>query len=194
MEVRYSLQNFGIPYGSLPVDFDGNMDTLKLQAFVQEHITISAQRRQAEAGLLLHPLSTDVLMGRGWHQQEHPGNLELVRIVEEHRQEYKAARKLNKTKLNWTIVETVKESGGRFLQRSQPSDSCGGIGWIEASDESARDKVSKHFRTKTKRAKDTTTNTAITSTVAISEPNTIDDIEDSPSVLEPLQSQSMQLQ
>ena len=78
-------------------------------------------------GRIMHPLSKDVLMGRGWHQQEHPGNLELARIVDENRAEYKAARKLHKTNLNWTIVETIRASGGRFLERSQPSDASEGI-------------------------------------------------------------------
>ena len=94
----------------------------------------------------MHPLTIDVVLGRGWHQQEHPGNLRLARIVDEHRQIYKDSRKLHKTHLNWKIVELVRESGGRFLERSP------GGGWVQASDESARDKVSKCFRTQTKRS------------------------------------------
>ncbi|CAJ1946780.1 unnamed protein product [Cylindrotheca closterium] len=150
LEIKYSLQNFGIPYESLPLDHNGQMDCSKIHAFIEEQIQ-AEERRKEQGGRILHPRSRDVLMGRGWHQQEHPGNLELARIVDEKRHEYKAARKLHKTNLNWTIVEIIKDGGGRFLERSHDSDECAGVGWAEASDENARDKVSKCFRTTTKR-------------------------------------------
>jgi len=151
LEVKYSLQNFGIPYESLPLDQNGRTDCSRIQAFIQEQIQVEERRKQEQTGRIMHPHSRDVLMGRGWHQQEHPGNLELARIVDEKRHEYKAARKLHKTNLNWTIVEIIKDAGGRFLERSHHSDEYGGVGWVEASDENARDKVSKCFRTTTKR-------------------------------------------
>lgn len=169
MEVKYSLQNFGIPQDTLPIDSNsGKMDCSKIQAFIQEQQEIAALVRtsSSSSSIILHPLSTDVLMGRGWHQQEHPGNLELARIVDDRREEYKMARKLHKTNLNWTIVEMIRASGGRFLERSTSSAK----GWIEVSDDNARDKVSKCFRTTTKRStsNSSTTKKKVEPTAAIS--------------------------
>lgn len=172
LEVNYSLQNFGIPYKDLPLDQNGKADRSKIQAFIQEQIEAEEGRKQALGGRIMHPRSQDVLMGRGWHQQEHPGNLELAKIVDEKRHEYKAARKLLKTNLNWTIVEIIKDQGGRFLERAHESDddTTGGGGWVEASDENARDKVSKCFRTTTKRNSTKSPLTAVASMPGAAEP------------------------
>jgi hypothetical protein len=142
----YSLRNFGIPTAELPIDVDGNLTCNKIYESIAERIKEDEQKKEELAGRIMHPLSVDVVLGRGWHQQKHPGNLWLARIVDEHRESYKAARKLHKTNINWRIVEIIREVGGRFLERSQQP----GGGWVEACHESARDKVSKCFRTNTK--------------------------------------------
>eukprot|EP00980_Cylindrotheca_fusiformis_P003404 scaffold758_cov104-Cylindrotheca_fusiformis.AAC.3 len=148
LEVMYALRSFGIPQAALPLDSNGSLISSRISEYIQERITLEDQQEQALDGRIIHPLSTDVLLGRGWHQQEHPGNLKLARIVDEHRVSYKAARKRDKIKLNWHIVEIIRESGGRFLERSQET----GGGWVEAGEASARDKVSKCFRTKTRQS------------------------------------------
>lgn len=142
----YSLKAFGIPSGALPLDTDGNLSSITMVAFIKEAIKEDEQIRRELGGKIMHPLSADVLLGRGWHQQEHPGNLKLARIVDDHRTAYKSARKRHKINLNWRIVEIIRDSGGRFLERSQGA----GGGWVEAGDANARDKVSKCFRTKTR--------------------------------------------
>jgi hypothetical protein len=147
MEVMYSLRNFGITSGALPIDVNGNLTRNNIDEFIAERIKEDEKKKRELGDKIMHPLLVDVVLGRGWHQQKHPGNLWLARIVDEHRESYKAARKLHKTNINWRMVEIIRESGGRFLERCEQP----GGGWVEASDESARDKVSKCFRTNTKR-------------------------------------------
>jgi hypothetical protein len=145
--VLYSLANFGIQGKELPIDDAGNVSTDMIEDYIRIRIAEDYKYKQKYTDKIIHPLSSDVVLGRGWHQQEHPGNLRLAKIVDDHREAYKNARKLHKTNLNWRIVELMKESGGRFLERSQKPEE----GWVEAGNESARDKVSKCFRTATKR-------------------------------------------
>ena len=62
--------------------------------------------------------SKDVLLGRGIPYQTHPGNLQLVRLVEEYKQQYINASKFQKTILTWAIVNKIWEVyDGRFLER-----------------------------------------------------------------------------
>ena len=151
MEVMYSLGNFGIDLQAIPVDDNGIVKREQIASYVEERIKEDDKTKKDMGDKIMHPLRTDVLLGRGWHQQEHPGNLNLAMIVDEHRQLYKSARKRQKTNLNWKIVQIIRQGGGRFLEKS--SDQGGG--WVKASDESSRDKVSKCFRTQTKRRSST---------------------------------------
>lgn len=87
------------------------------------------------------PGPNDVLLGRGKLIQEHTGNLRFRHIVENHREMYETARRLEKTLLASKIVEILQQTGGRFVKRD-------GTGWAEVDDETARYKVSHSFRNK----------------------------------------------
>lgn len=97
---------------------------------------------------IVQPLSSDVILGRGRHQQEYPGNLKLAELVDSKRQEYCHVRKLDKSRIIRDVVDTFQDSGGRFLERH---DRLGKVTWQESNNDARREKVSQLFRTQTKR-------------------------------------------
>ena len=93
-----------------------------------------------------YPLERDVLLGRGRPYQEWPGNVHLVKLVDEVRDQYlEATDRFDKTLLTMDIVAKVQADGGRFLQRL---DGTKVKGWQQVPNDVARDKVSHTFRTK----------------------------------------------
>ena len=94
-----------------------------------------------------YPSSNDVLLGRGRPFQV--WNCHLSELIKMHRERYEGApSRFEKTCISIDIVKTVKSTGGRFLQRSQDEG-----GWVEVSDDVAREKVSCGFRTAMKMAR-----------------------------------------
>jgi hypothetical protein len=94
----------------------------------------------------------DILCGRGKPIQEHPGNIILHQIVDEHCERYHSAPRLRKRGISDEIVQAIKKSErqheqrqlpGRFIRREQGDR---GAYWKEISDDAARDKVSHCFR------------------------------------------------
>eukprot|EP00980_Cylindrotheca_fusiformis_P003412 scaffold758_cov104-Cylindrotheca_fusiformis.AAC.11 len=147
MDIVYSLKTYGIPLHALPIDTNGSFKCSEIFEYIAHRIEEEEQQTRHLGDKIMHPLSTDVLLGRGWHQLQHRGNCMLAKIIDAHRETYKVARKMDKANLNRQIVQLVQESGGRFLERSKLPQG----GWVEACDDIARDKVSKSFRTLIKR-------------------------------------------
>jgi hypothetical protein len=58
----------------------------------------------------------DVMMGRGYEVQIHPGNVRCRKIIAERHEVYDKVLIYEKTAIADTIVRLIKESGGRFLQ------------------------------------------------------------------------------
>jgi hypothetical protein len=99
------------------------------------------------------PEQFDILCGRGKPTQNHPGNVILHQIVDEHCERYHSAPRLLKRGIADEIVQAIKKSRcqhyeqqqpGRFIMREQEGN--GGVYWKEISDDAARDKVSHCFR------------------------------------------------
>ena len=128
-----ALFGFGIPDMKMKSD-----KTLPLEGHLE---WIKQRRKQEEEGVehVLVPQRFDVLFGRGKRIPTHTGNLRAGHLVEMHREEYEAVGRVEKTRIAEKIVQMVKESNGRFLKQD-------GCGWLEVSDEAARDKVSHFFR------------------------------------------------
>lgn len=153
MEVTYAMLNFGVKKEWLPINGDGSISSNIVENYVKERIRIETEEKSlfATRGAIMHPLVTDVLLGRGRHQQEHEGNLALAELVDKNRGKYAALRKLEKTNFSRELVDLIHASGGRFLERM----GNGGKGWVVVDEEFAREKVSRSFRTVTTRqAKD----------------------------------------
>jgi hypothetical protein len=95
--------------------------------------------------LLVGPLPSDVMLGRGRAFLRHPGNMRLNAVVTMNMQRYLNAGSRNeKTSITEEIVESIQTYGnppGRFL-RYKPKAG----GWSEVKDEEARVKVSHTLR------------------------------------------------
>ena len=76
----------------------------------------------------------------------HPGNAVLRSIVQQKLEEYASAKsKKQTTDVTWEVVRTLKgKFGARFLKEENIENN--GLGWIEVSNEIARQKVRIAFR------------------------------------------------
>ena len=151
--------SFGIPQSIFLYDQDGNMkeDGIEMCIVKLQHDATNYFSTKPFDGCHYVEFATekDVLLGRGVPYQTHPGNVLMQRLVEGKNEEFKAARKFEKTTIAWSIVRTIQlEFGGRFLERCDDDEIYGttaGASWKVCSDEDARLKVSVGFRSITKR-------------------------------------------
>lgn len=66
--------------------------------------------------------NADVLLGKGWSCQNHPGNLELAKLIEGRQMMYHNASKFDKVCMSWELLRYVQnEMGGRFLKMDETS-------------------------------------------------------------------------
>ena len=101
--------------------------------------TIETQR-ELDTGIILYPKPNDVLIGRGAAYQEHPGSQYWDKLIYAQLARYLSTSKFDRQVINMEIIETIKESGGRFLQRTP----C--VGWEILDDIAVKDKTSSAFR------------------------------------------------
>ena len=150
VECIYALQSFGIHSDQIPV----NSSSGKLKT--KQHSKWLELRRLKEDSLKNHgrqfdpiiecPNQSDVLFGRGRPIMRHPGNAVLRNVVQLKLEEYASAKsKKQTTDVTWEVVRTLKgKFGARFLKEENIENS--GLGWIEVSNETARQKVRIAFR------------------------------------------------
>jgi hypothetical protein len=129
---------------------DRLQDHLKQLQTVKQQQTVPAASSTSEK-IVSYPVTNDVLLGRGRPFQEFPGNVRLALLIDKYRERYFTAGRCDKAIISQHLVDTIKESKGRFLKKTTDSE-----GWVEVSDDVARDKVSHGFRTKTRRNTTTT--------------------------------------
>lgn len=105
----------------------------------------SAQQQDLKQDLLVDPLPSDVMLGRGRAFLRHPGNQRLNTVVQKNMDRYLKARNRNeKTLITVEIVQIVQTYGtppARFLRYKAKTR-----GWYEVDDEEARVKVSHTVR------------------------------------------------
>jgi hypothetical protein len=141
-ETRYTLRTFGLPVDAFPIthdkdDFslDNHMDWLSWREKLEARCLDSASDKGEEITV---PGPLDVVMGRGYDAQVHPGNLRYRNIIAKRQEVYEKSLIHEKTAITKEIVRLVKESGGRFLQQD-------GHGWMLVDDKKARTKASSAF-------------------------------------------------
>ena len=97
-----------------------------------------------------NPGDTDVLCGRGGGINAHPGNIAFRNMIKEKKERYSvASNKAQKSTIAQTILDSVNELGGRFLQRDNTADlgTVGTLGlWVEVDHEKALAKTSQALR------------------------------------------------
>lgn len=86
----------------------------------------------------------DVLFGRGGKTASHVGNVRFREECSLKARDYLVSKKALKSVIAKSVVKTVQERGGRFLER----ESCKSDLWIEVSDERAISKASQALREK----------------------------------------------
>ena len=85
---------------------------------------------------------SDILLGRGRPSQNHAGNVQLAKLIEERHPIYSKADRFEKLCISWDIVKLVQNDiGGRFLEKDGSSGA-----WKQVADDQARDKVAYGFR------------------------------------------------
>ena len=89
------------------------------------------------------PSRFDVLFGKGTPYQTHPGNVKFRAFILDCQVTYEAAERGKKQHVAQEIVDTIRQSSGRFLKLAVDGGSC----WVDVGDEQARIKVSNSFRT-----------------------------------------------
>lgn len=108
------------------------------------------------------PCPRDVLFGRGWRVQNHPGNILLNSLCQSVREEYDAMPNADKKGVTDLILFKIKEHDGRFLKANVTSSSLDNDAhekgdraayaspnsedWEIVEDAEARTKVSNTFR------------------------------------------------
>jgi hypothetical protein len=111
----------------------------------------SGQRQDLRQYLhvLVDPLPSDVMLGRGRSFLHHPGNKRLQTVVEMNKHRYlNAANRKEKTCITQEIVHIIQTYGnvpGRFLRYDAKAG-----GWYQVDDHEARVKVSHAIRYRTK--------------------------------------------
>lgn len=149
--MKLKLEEYNISYSGLPSVSHDAVSTDYLEQYIRRiRQQEEEERNKANRATIPQPLSSDVILGRGRHQQEHPGNLRLAQLVDSKRQEYAKLRKLEKSRIIRDIVETFESSGGRFVER-YGGEEDGPLRWRVSSTDARREKVSQLFRTKTTR-------------------------------------------
>jgi hypothetical protein len=101
------------------------------------------QQQYQQNIMVIVPGPLDVVMGRGRHNKNKPGNRKVQQAVEERYEEYENADKFQKTVLTECIVNALVADGSRFLVRQ--GDKKNGV-WVEVTPEKAREKISHDFR------------------------------------------------
>ncbi|CAB9515459.1 Polyubiquitin (Fragment) [Seminavis robusta] len=98
---------------------------------------------------ILNPGPHDVLLGRGASANNHSGNVNFRKLVNEHKMRYLACTKVEKPNVARAVVEIWRKRSppGRFLTRKDP-ESLGAV-WVEVPDKKAREKASQCLRERT---------------------------------------------
>ena len=73
--------------------------------------------------VIIIPGSEDVIMGRGRHNKNKPGNRKLHNLLLEYVSQYEAADKYEKTTIAETVLKRMVDTGSRFLVREQQQTS-----------------------------------------------------------------------
>lgn len=102
---------------------------------------------KADSMSTFRPTNIDVLCGRGGAAIQHPGNKAYRAMVASQRTIYHSSAKNKKKIISMSIVEKIREKGGRFLQKREPSSSTKGKTiWVEIGNDKAVAKTCQALR------------------------------------------------
>jgi hypothetical protein len=141
VELRYQLQQFGIPVDLIPSTDTGNIKNvnwkqwLQLRKYIEREFMMrgsipdpsgsdaashsSNGESMPEVNIVECPLTNDVIFRRGRSMSYHPGNAAFQNLIEAHIYEHTIdpnTTKDRKLAIEMELVETVRKQGGRFLK------------------------------------------------------------------------------
>mgnify|MGYP003497921352 CR=1 FL=1 len=93
---------------------------------------------------LSHTNAFPVLCGRGGAVNKHPGNVVYRLVVDHNKEMYRQITKRQRTMVSKSIVQTIANAGGRFLQADARSGQ-----WNEIDFKRAVQKTSQALRERT---------------------------------------------
>jgi hypothetical protein len=138
----YTLMTYGIPHHLIPLTSDGKFKLKNHLASIEMRQAAEEYAQQGMVETCVLPHTCDVLLGKGKPIQQCTGNRRLHTLVDDHLSLYDGfSNKKEKTALSAEIVKMVQSASGRFLSKES------GV-WIKVSDDIAREKVSRTFRTR----------------------------------------------
>ncbi|CAJ1969894.1 unnamed protein product [Cylindrotheca closterium] len=88
----------------------------------------------------IKPTEMDVLFGKGYRLQLHPGNVRFREFLEQHRDEYESTPRQNRRAMAVELAQSLRNNGARFLQKAESGE------WMESDNSQAEKKVSQFFR------------------------------------------------
>jgi hypothetical protein len=142
-EIRYELMTFGILMDMFPLTADGKFALENHRDWIAQRLKLESMDSPMFDERVIVPGPTDVLMGRDWAAQLHPGNIRFRNIIAELLEAYENARKREKTRIAQGVVRDIKASGCHFLKLNV-------AGYVVVDDSTARAKVSSAFRDRRK--------------------------------------------
>jgi len=135
------------------VQSDMNEDQAK-EAFVepgQVFAQISGNNGNPESSRetgAIKPTENDVLFGKGYRLQLHPGNIRFREFLEPHIDAYENTPRQSRREVAIELVQILRNNGVRFLQKAESGE------WMKSDNAQAEKKVAQYFRElRKKRAK-----------------------------------------
>ena len=148
MECQYALLSFGVSPDIISIDQTGKMKEGMIEAFIEKRTNKESgpNPKEPTTGGIDTATDKDVLLGRGKPYQNHPGNVQLKKLIEVRREEFNNAPKFQKTVISWEILKMMQnEYQARFLEKDETTGK-----WKVCEDEAARIKVAYGFRARPK--------------------------------------------
>ncbi|CAJ1936710.1 unnamed protein product [Cylindrotheca closterium] len=88
----------------------------------------------------IEPTEMDVLFGKGYRLQLHPGNVQFREFLEQRRGEYESTPRQHRRDIAIKLAQMLRNKGVRFLQKAGSEE------WVESDIEEAETKVAQFFR------------------------------------------------
>jgi hypothetical protein len=150
IECKYELNSFGIPKDIIPVDDEGTLQLSDFSEYLENRRVQAGEATSLSANAgnetIAYPAKNDILLGRGRPYHVYGGNVRFASIIDMNQSRYEFAVKGQKWVISSQVVQTINDSGARFLKRASDGEA-----WLEVCSDVAREKVSQTFRTKSRR-------------------------------------------
>lgn len=164
MEIQYELRRFGINTDPMtfPVSLNGDINPDVHQRYLEflrnketprvnlKEATFGPEAVESQKLVGIIPTEKDVLFGRGFSTQHHPGNITFRKILEKHYQAYTAADNADKiVSVDHLSSQLRSQLGIRFLKFVTSNDKPDKPSkmWVEEKDNTViRSKIFQAFR------------------------------------------------